>query len=117
MMRRFLIASAALLTISTSAIAGAFWPGKVIDIAWDDVLNIRKWPSAQSQIIDSYNNGDHVSMTGRCKNIVTNASFWIDGGQSTAWKHARMKRPNVWCQVMSPSGEVGWVRGAFVWPG
>jgi hypothetical protein len=47
---------------------------------------------------------------------VTNWSFRIDGGQSSAWKHSRMKRANVWCQVSSPNAQIGWVRGAFVWP-
>ena len=49
-MRHFLIA--AFLAISTvTAGASAFWHGTVYNVAYNDVLNVRKWPSAQSRII------------------------------------------------------------------
>jgi hypothetical protein len=110
------IAAALLIAMSLPAAASTFWPGTVTGVDSWDVLNVRKWPSAQSQIIDSYDNGDDVSLTGRCKNIVTNSSFRIDSGQSSSWKFSRMSKPNVWCQVSSPSDQIGWVRGSFVWP-
>jgi hypothetical protein len=113
---RMLLAAAVLASLAVPASASTFWPGTVVGVAWDDVLNARKWPSAQSQIIDAYNNGDSVSLTARCKNIITNQSFQIDGGQSANWKYARMRKANVWCQVVTPSGDVGWVRGSFVKP-
>lgn len=112
-MRHFLIA--AFLAISTvTAGASAFWHGTVYNVAYNDVLNVRKWPSAQSRIIDSYDNGDDVSLTGRCKNTVTNVSFRVDNGQSASWKRSRMQQQNVWCQVVTGVGKVGWVRGRFV---
>ncbi|WP_417416975.1 hypothetical protein [Hoeflea sp.] len=55
-------------------------------------------------------------MTGRCKNIVTNVSFRIDGYGSAAWKYAQMKRAYVWCQVMTDDAELGWARGKYIWP-
>jgi hypothetical protein len=114
-MKRICLA-AVLAAIATPALASAFWHGTVVGVANWDVLNVRKWPAANSQIVDSYDNGDDVSLLGRCKDTSTNASFRIDGGQSPGWKHKRMSRPNVWCQVSSPNGAIGWVRGKFVWP-
>ncbi len=115
-MKKQLIVATLLTAMAVPAVASTFWHGSVIGVKSWDVLNIRKWPAANSQIVDAYDNGDDVSLTGRCKNPTTNWSFRIDGGQSSAWKHARMSRPNIWCQVSAPSGAIGWVRGTFVWP-
>jgi uncharacterized protein YgiM (DUF1202 family) len=113
--RAFLVGTL-LVAFAIPATASAFWNGTVIGVKNWDVLNVRKWPSSQSQIIDAYDNGDDVSLTGRCKNTTTNWSFQIDGAQSSAWKHARMSKSNIWCQVSSPNNKIGWVRGQFVWP-
>lgn len=104
------------LTATMSASASAFWAGTVINIAVTDTLKIRKWPAASSQIIDAYADGDSVSMTGRCKNIITNVSFRVDAGGSANWKYSKMKKANVWCQIMTEDARLGWVRGSFVWP-
>ncbi len=113
---RLPLIAALLIAMAIPASASTFWHGTVIGVQNWDVLNVRKWPSSQSQIVDTYDNGDDVSLTGRCKNIVTNWSFRIDGGQSANRKHARMSKTNVWCQVSSPNNRIGWVRGSFVWP-
>jgi hypothetical protein len=115
-MRKTLVLAAATLAFSIPAMASAFWAGTVINVGNNDELNIRKWPASHSQVVDSYENGDNVSLTGRCKSTATNVSFYIDGPQSANWKYNKMKKANVWCQVMSPSAELGWVRGKFVWP-
>ena len=115
----FALAGLALaITLSTAPMAHAsvFWGGTVINVADWDVLNIRAWPAASSRILDSYDNGDPVSLTGRCKNTSNNLSFRIDAGGSARWKFSKMSAANVWCQVMSPSSQLGWVRGKFVWP-
>ena len=111
-------AFAAVLAVSAAApaFASAFWPGEVIGIAHNDVLNIRLWPSSASQIIDGYNNGQRISMTGRCKNVVTNVSFRVDAGGSANWKYSKMKAANVWCQVMTDDAQLGWARGKYIWP-
>ncbi len=98
------------------AMASAFWPGTVIGIAPNDTMKVRKWPAATSQIIDAYALNANISLTGRCKNTVTNASFRIDGSGSTNSKYAKMKKANVWCQTMTPAAQLGWVRGSFAWP-
>ena len=115
-MKKFIALACFSLSLVTSAFASAFWGGTVIKVADWDVLNVRAWPSAQSRIVDAYDNGDLVSLTGRCKNIVSNGSFRIDAGGSANWKYSKMSRANVWCQVVSPNNQVGWVRGKFVWP-
>lgn len=114
-----LISAALALSIAVAAtpsLASAFWPGTVINIAATDTLKVRKWPAATSQIIDAYASNANVSMTGRCKNIVTNVSFRVDAGGSVNWKYSRMKKPNVWCQVMTDDAQLGWARGKFIWP-
>jgi hypothetical protein len=115
-MRHIILATALLSALAAPALSSAFWHGEVVGVANWDVLNIRQWPASSSRIIDSYDNGDDVSLTGRCKTISTNASFRVDGGQAATWKYNRMKKPNVWCQVSAPNGQIGWVRGSFVWP-
>lgn len=111
-----LIAVATLAAFTAPVLASAFWPGTVFGIGATDTLKVRKWPSASSQIIDAYAKGANVSLTGRCKDTKTNASFRIDGNASANWKYARMKRAHVWCQTMTPGAQLGWVRGQFVWP-
>lgn len=104
-----------ILAAATPAAASAFWHGTVINISATDTLKVRKWPSASSQIIDAYALDADVSMTGRCKNIVTNASFRVDAGGSANWKYSKMAKPNVWCQVMTEDAKLGWVRGKYLW--
>lgn len=104
------------LAVVLPVAASAFWGGTVINIGTTDTLKIRKWPSASSQIIDAYANESSISMTGRCKNIITNASFRVDAGGSANWKYSKMKKPNVWCQVMTDGAQLGWARGAYLWP-
>jgi hypothetical protein len=110
------VAAAAIGATSAPAFSSAFTAGTITAIAPDDALNIRKWPSAQSQIIDAYDLNQPISLTGRCKNIVTNVSFRIDGAGSPEWKYSRMKQTNVWCQVMTDDAELGWARGKYIWP-
>jgi hypothetical protein len=116
MFAKSLAALALLAAMATAASASAFWPGTVIAIPSWDSLNVRAWPSAQSRVIDVYDNGERVSLTGRCKNTASGASFRIDAGGSAQWKYRRMAGANVWCQVMAPSDQIGWVRGKYVWP-
>ena len=115
-MKKTLILSLLAVALATPALASAFWGGTVINVASNDQLNARKWPASYSQIIGTYDDGDNISLTGRCKNTVTNASFYIDGGQSANWKYNKMKKTNVWCQVMTSNAHLGWVRGKYVWP-
>ena len=114
-MTRLRLASLALILCAGPALASAFWPGKVVNVAPDDALMIRKWPGVQSQVIDAYPNGTRVSLTGRCKNITTNVSFRVDGKGTPQQKHFKMKQANVWCQVMTADDGLGWARGKYLW--
>jgi hypothetical protein len=116
MNKSFAAATALVMAFSAPALASAFWPGTVINVSDYDTLNLRKWPASYSKVIHEYDEGDGVSLTGRCKDTTTNVSFYVDGGQSPSWKYNRMKKSNVWCQAMSPNGKLGWVRGKYVWP-
>jgi hypothetical protein len=111
-----LFAAAIVASTAAPAIASAFTAGQVINIARWDRLKVRKWPASYSQVIDQYRRGELVSLTGRCKNIKTNASFRIDTGGSSGRRFAKMEMPNVWCQVMTEDAELGWVRGKYVYP-
>ena len=110
------VVAAIVATATVPAQSSAFTAGTITAIAPDDGLNIRKWPGANSMIIDVYLLGEPISLTGRCKNIITNVSFRIDGSGSAGWKYARMKQANVWCQVMTNDAELGWARGTYIWP-
>lgn len=110
------LAAALVATSPAPALASAFTAGTITAIAPDDALNIRKWPSAKSQVIDAYRLNEPISLTGRCKNIVTNVSFQIDGKGSVNGKYAQMKKAHVWCQVMTNDAELGWARGKYIWP-
>lgn len=110
------LAAAAVAITAAPAHSSAFTAGTITAIAPDDALNIRKWPSTQSRIVDAYVLNEAISMTGRCKNIVTNVSFRIDGYGSVGWKYAQMKKAYVWCQVMTNDAELGWARGKYIWP-
>jgi hypothetical protein len=117
-MKKLLTASALLVALATAlpAIASAFWNGTVIGAPGNDPLNIRAWPATSSRVIETATNGDSLSLTGRCKSMTTNVSFRIDGGGSPAFKYNRMKKPNVWCQLVTSSGQVAWARGKNIWP-
>lgn len=111
-----LIVASAVLAAAAPAHASAFTAGTVVNVAHGDKLFIRKWPASYSQVIDAHRRGEMVSLTGRCKNTVTNVSFRIDGRGSSGRRYAKMEAPNVWCQVMTEDAELGWARGKYIWP-
>lgn len=112
----FALAATPFLAAAAPAFASVFVAGTVVNVASDDRLFIRKWPAAWSRVIDAHDRNETVSLTGRCKNIVTNVSFRIDAGGSSGWRYAKMEAPNVWCQVMTEDAELGWARGKYIWP-
>jgi hypothetical protein len=115
-----LAAALALAALAGTVHASAFTAGTVTNLPAGDQLNIRKWPANTSRVVAVATNGEAISLTGRCKNVVTNASFRIDAGGSALWNYNRMQRANVWCQVMTENAygdaEIAWVRGRFVYP-
>ena len=110
------LAAATVSAGTLPANSSAFTAGTITAIAPDDALNVRRWPSASSQVIASYGLNEPISLTGRCKNTVTNISFRVDGYGTAQVKYVAMKRANVWCQVMTNDSELGWARGKYIWP-
>lgn len=111
-----LFVASTVLAAAVPASASAFVGGTVVNVPRHDKLFIRKWPAASSRIIDAHRRGEMISLTGRCKNIVTNVSFRIDGNGSSGRRYAKMEAPNVWCQVMTDDAQLGWARGKYIWP-
>jgi hypothetical protein len=71
-MKKLIIATTLLAALVSPALASAFWPGTVMNIAPTDTLKARQWPASYSTIVGTYYDGANVSLTGRCKNTVTN---------------------------------------------
>ena len=83
----FLAAAGLCASIATGS-ASAFFAWKVVDVPHGDTLNVRAWPSSQSQILVAYPNQTMLSMTGKCTGGVNLATIagW------PAWKQRRAVR-------------------------
>lgn len=109
-------AAISLVTMATGAAANAFATWKVANVAWNDVLNVRAWPSSKSAIRAGYPNGTPLSMTGRCMNGVDLKAI----ARQPAAVQAQQVR-FTWCEVWhDPSGagdwQTGWVYGRYITP-
>ncbi len=81
---------------------------RVVDVAWNDVLNIRSQPTARSVIIGAIPpNGNGIQNLG-CQGGLS-YSQWQTA--SPAQREAARKR--VWCQIYY-RGTNGWVAGWFL---
>ncbi len=108
------LTAGALFTAPTTASTFAAW--EVTNVEWNDVLNVRAWPSSKSAIRAAYPNGTPLSMTGRCMNGVDLKDIT---GQPK-WAQAEKIR-YTWCEVWhDPAGagnwESGWVYGRYIQP-
>jgi hypothetical protein len=114
-----LICAIAMLAVAapvTNAAAATFAAWEVSGVAWNDVLNARAWPSANSAIRAGYPNGTLLSMTGKCMNGVD----LKDIVTLPAWKQKQLVR-YTWCQIWhDPAGtgdwQTGWVYGRYISP-
>jgi len=96
--------------------ASAFHAWQVSDVAWNDTLNVRKYPSGKSQKLTSYQNGVSLQMTGKCTD---NLSLDQVSGQP-GWLQKQAVRYR-WCEVwVNPAGDdaytSGWVYGKYISP-
>lgn len=103
-------------TLATAVSANAFVAWEVANVAWDDVLNVRAWPSSKSAIRAAYPNGTPLSMTGRCMNGID----LKDIAAMPASAQADQIR-YTWCEVWhDPKGtdewQAGWVYGRYIMP-
>ena len=115
-------AAAALIASSVAFLAGkadaaAFAAWQVANVPWGDVLNVRKYPSSNSQIQAAYANGTALQITGRCTGggpDLRDITDWPD------WKQEQTVRYR-WCEVWHDPVQngnfvTGWVYGRYISP-
>lgn len=113
-------ACAALAVLSslaaTPADATVFSAWEVANVPWDDTLNVRKYPSPQSQKQSAYPNTTVLAMTGRC----TGGLNLFDIEALPRWKKTQAVRYR-WCEVWHDPAHngnyvTGWVYGRYISP-
>ena len=111
-----LMAFASIFATATPGSASTFYAWSVVDVPYDDTLNVRAWPSSKSQILVAYPNYIVLSMTGKCTGGVHLGGIagW------PAWKQRETVR-FAWCQVwIDPNGmgqyRAAWVYGKYIRP-
>ena len=89
-----LLATAAFISAAIPAQASAFQAWQVADVPFGDILNVRKFPSGQSQKQAGYPNGTTLSLTGRCQD-----GLMLDdlAGMSHAEKRQAVRFR--WCEI------------------
>lgn len=111
-----LAAVSALAVATVPAGASTFSAWEVSGVPWGDTLNVRKYPSSNSQKQSAYPNGAVLSMTGRCTGGVD--LFEIAG--DSRWRQRQAVRYR-WCEVWhdpARNGDytTGWVYGRYIAP-
>lgn len=110
------VAFAGLFAGTAPSSSSAFFAWQVTDVPQWDTLNVRAYPSSQSQILVAYPNGTVLSMTGVCTNDLNLEQ--ING--LPAWQQRQHVRYR-WCQTwIDPQGNgqfrTAWVYGKFIRP-
>jgi hypothetical protein len=108
--------SAMMLLAAVQAGSTVFAAWQVTDLEFGDTLNVRKYPSSQSQKQAAYPNGTVLQMTGKC----TGGINLLDIAGQPAEKQRAAVRRN-WCQVWhDPARDgnfaAGWVYGRYIAP-
>ena len=117
-MKQVTIAAAAGLGLALAALtaipagSSAFWGATVVGIAYNDVLNVRRWPSPTSRVTASYHNGDNVSLTGKCRSVSGAWSVNLDNAGSRWQRRAWVNQH--WCEVYHQDAGIGWVKGKYL---
>ncbi len=108
--------AAALAGFAGQAKASAFAAWQVADVAFGDVLNVRKFPANSSQKQSAYPNGTVLQMTGRCTGGV---DLFDISGQPKLKQRQTVRY--VWCEVWHDPAQngkfvTGWVYGRYIRP-
>ena len=110
------VAAAGLVANVAPSTSGAFYGWKVADVPEWDTLNVRAYPSPQSQILVAYPNETMLSMTGACTD-------GLDLGQIAGLPAAQQRQyvRYLWCQTwVDPQGngnfQAAWVYGKYIAP-
>lgn len=111
-----LVAASSVAALAGRSDASAFAAWEVVDVPWGDTLNVRKYPSSQSQKQTAYPNGTVLSMTGRCTGGVN--LFDIAHRSEAQQRQAVRYR---WCETWhDPARDgnfvTGWVYGRYIAP-
>jgi hypothetical protein len=109
-------ASAMMLLAAGQAGSTVFAAWRVTDLEFGDTLNVRKYPSSQSQKQAAYPEGTVLQMTGKCTGGVNLLDI---AGQPTEMQRAAVRHN--WCQVWhDPARDgnfaAGWVYGRYIAP-
>ena len=96
--------------------ASTFVAWEVANVPWGDVLNVRKYPSPNSQKQAAYPNGTVLQMTGTCTGGIDLQEI---AGAPENWQASKVRYR--WCQIWhdpSQSGDyvTGWVYGKYIYP-
>lgn len=96
--------------------AATFAAWQVTDVAFGDTLNVRKYPSGNSQKQSAYPNGTVLQMTGKC----TGGVNVLDISGQPKWKQKQQVRYR-WCQIWHDPAQngnfvTGWVYGRYIEP-
>ena len=119
-MKKIAVALGAGLTLLAGPLppaqATTFAAWQVADVPWGDTLNVRKYPSSQSQKQSAYSNGTVLQMTGRCTDGIDLLSMASDNpdDQRAAVRYR-------WCEIWHDPGNsgtfaTGWVYGRYISP-
>lgn len=117
--KRFAAGLAAAISIFSAAgysHGSAFVAWRVTNVAADDLLNVRAYPSSSSRIIVGYPSGTVLSMTGRC----TGGVNLLDSQRLPSDQQRQLVRYK-WCETWLDAdgdGEFtnGWVYGRYIAP-
>ena len=108
------IATVGLATVQATAATFAAW--QVTNVSFGDTLNVRKYPSGESQKQSAYPNGTVLQMTGKCTGDVN----LLDISGQPEWKQKQLVRYR-WCQIWHDPAQngnfvTGWVYGRYIQP-
>src|SRR5262245_60205910 len=107
-------ATVGLATIQAAAATFAAW--QVANVPFGDTLNVRKYPSSDSQKQAAYPNATVLQMTGKC----TGGVDLLDISGQPGWRQEQLVRYR-WCQVWHDPAQngnfvTGWVYGRYITP-
>jgi len=111
------LAGAVLLGIATvQAQAATFAAWQVSGLPFGDTLNVRKYPSGNSQKQGAYPEGTVLQMTGKC----TGGVNLLDISGQPEWKQKQAIRYR-WCEIWHDPAQngnfvTGWVYGRYIKP-
>ncbi len=97
--------------------SAADMPATVYKRPANGIVNVRKFASPNSQVVGQVTNGQNVMITnGSCTNAKSGADVDITIYKSKSSLYKKLKSPGIFCQVTSPDGIDGWIRGTHLMP-